>query len=64
MADSQFAVSDASIESHDSYYSETSMESLMKATFELGSKETTQSQRINNVKSTFRLGSMIVKPVK
>ena len=64
MTDSKFAVSDVSLGSQESEYTESSMASLMKMTFQLGSKETTQSQRINDVRNTFRVGSTIVKPQK
>lgn len=62
MTDSKFAVSDVSLGSQDSEYTESSMASLMQQTFQLHSKETTQSQRINNVQSVLRQGSYIVKP--
>lgn len=62
MTDSKFAVSDVSLGSQSSE-TESSMASLMKVTWQLGYKETTQSLQINNVRNTFRLGSMI-KPQK
>lgn len=60
MVDSCFAVSDVSINSKDSEYTESSM-GLMKMSMQLGSKDTTRSQKptINNVKSIWRLGSTI-----
>ena len=64
MTDSKFAVSDVSLGSHESDYTGSDMTSLMKMTFQLGSKETTQSQHINNVQKPIRIGSTIIKPQK
>lgn len=37
---------------------------MLKMAMELASNESIDSQRINNIKSTLRLGSMIVRPPK
>ena len=64
MVDSKFVVSDVSIRSSDSNQASSSLGSLMKMTLELASNETINSHGINNVKSTFRLGSMIIPQPK
>lgn len=61
MPDSCFAVSDVSLNSQESDYTESSM-GLMKMSMQLGLKDTTRSQQhtINNVQSIMRVGSTIV----
>ena len=61
--DSKLVVSNVSIRTSNSKNNESSVASI-KMTLEFGTNESNNSMRINNVKNTYRLGSMITKPPK